>query len=277
MNQENLWQRQIIPVVLTALVAAGLIFALRLEITFLNSFLRANISLHWQWSDILIGATIYLKTAIDFAIFIARLMDSNRGWKNRVAIEIGTAAGNAAGTMLILLVWSLFHEVTWLLALMIFVAALVLLRLAQEGLEHVSDSALLKHPITGQLIKVLDRSLQIINTATAPLLRYVVPNLNIKQKSNLTFWSLFTFALLVPFILGLDDFAGYVPLFNIVNVFGFAIGVFLGHMALNALLFVSPERTIKVIKNPVISLLGSLAFVGLGAWGLVEVVRLLFR
>jgi hypothetical protein len=276
MTQETLWQRQIIPVVLTVLVAAVLILILHFEISVLNSVLHTDISLHWRWGDILIGATIYLKTAIDFAIFIARLMDSNRGWKSRIAIEIGTAAGNAAGTMLILLVWSLFHEVTWLLALMIFIAALVLFRLAQEGLEHVSESTLHQHQIMGRLIKAFDRLLQIVNVITEPLLRYVVPNFKVKQKANLTFWGLFGFAFLVPFILGLDDFAGYVPLFNIVNVFGFAIGVFLGHMVLNALLYISPERTIKVIKNPVISLLGSVAFVGLGVWGLIEVVRLLF-
>ena len=47
-------------------------------------------------------------------------------------------------------------------------------------------------------------------------------------------------------MLGLDDFAGYVPLFNVVNVFGFAIGVFSGHMVLNAFLYVSPVFAILI-------------------------------
>jgi hypothetical protein len=80
----------------------------------------------------------------------------------------------------------------------------------------------------------------------------------------------------VPFILGLDDFAGYVPLFNVVNVFGFAIGVFLGHMVLNIFLYLSPKRTIQAVKNPIISLVGSIAFVLLAGWGLFEAYKLLF-
>lgn len=274
--KENVWQSQILPVLLTALVALLLVVILRLEIGFINSVLGGNLSTHLRWPDIVVGATIYLKTAIDFAIFIARLMESNRGWRGRIAIEIGTAAGNAVGTMVILLIWALFQEVTWLLAIMIFVAALVLFRLAEEGLEHISEQSF-KGSVIHQFVKIFGKLLPTINSFTRPILRYIVPNTQMRQKGALRFWGLFGFSLLVPFILGLDDFAGYVPLFNIVNVFGFAVGVFLGHMVLNALLFISPERTVKVIKNPVISLIGSLAFLGLGVWGLVEVIRLLLH
>ncbi len=276
-TQENLWQRQIIPVVLTAVVALLLIVVLRLEIGVINSFIGSDLSTHLRWRDVLIGATIYLKTSIDFAIFIARLMDNNRGWKSRIAIEIGTAAGNAAGTLVILLVWSVFQEVAWLLAIMIFIASLVLFRLAEEGLEHIVDESLKRYPLIQSSVHGFSKLLITLNRVTEPVLRYIIPNINIRQKGALTFWGLFSFSLLIPFILGLDDFAGYVPLFNIVNVFGFAVGVFLGHMVLNALLFISPDQTIKVIKNPAISLLGSMAFAGLGVWGLVEVVRLLLH
>jgi hypothetical protein len=89
-------------------------------------------------------------------------------------------------------------------------------------------------------------------------------------------WGLFIASFTIPFILGLDDFAGYVPLFSIVNVFGFSIGVFLGHMILNMALFIAPAKTIKAVKNPIISLAGSVVFVGLGLWGLFEVAKLLF-
>jgi hypothetical protein len=84
-------------------------------------------------------------------------------------------------------------------------------------------------------------------------------------------------AFTVPFILGLDDFAGYVPLFNIVNVYGFAIGVFLGHMILNIFLFISPQHTIKIVKNAYISFTGSIVFIGLAVWGLVEVFKIIFE
>jgi hypothetical protein len=46
-------------------------------------------------------------------------------------------------------------------------------------------------------------------------------------------------------------------------------------MILNALLYISPERTIKAVKNPIISFLGSIAFVALAVWGFVEVVRII--
>jgi len=273
-SRENIWQKQIIPIILTAVVAVILIAALRFEIGLINSFINNDLSTKLRWGDVIIGGTIYLKTAIDFAIFIARLMDNNRGWKNRVAIEIGTAAGNAAGTMVILLIWAFFQEVTWLLAIMIFIAALVLFRLAEEGLEHVTSESLHRYPLIQKMEHGFEQSLIKFNRLTEPVLRYVVPNIKMRQGGPLTFWGLFGFSLLIPFILGLDDFAGYVPLFSIVNVFGFAVGVFLGHMVLNALLFISPERTVKAIKNPAISLVGSIAFAGLGIWGLVEVVRL---
>ena len=50
---------------------------------------------------------------------------------------------------------------------------------------------------------------------------------------------LLLFSFSVPFILGLDDFAGYVPLFNIINVFGFSLGVIGAHMLLNIALFIN--------------------------------------
>ena len=82
-------------------------------------------------------------------------------------------------------------------------------------------------------------------------------------------------AFTVPFVLGLDDFAGYVPVFNIVNVFGFIVGVLLGHMILNIALYVSPRRTIATIENPVIAFVGGVAFVLLAGWGFVEAFRLI--
>jgi len=53
--------------------------------------------------------------------------------------------------------------------------------------------------------------------------------------------------------------------------------VLAGHMVLNIALYISPNRTIKAIKNPLIALIGSLAFVLLAAWGIFEASRLLFN
>ncbi|MEK7165628.1 MAG: hypothetical protein AAB874_02370, partial [Patescibacteria group bacterium] len=69
-------------------------------------------------------------------------------------------------------------------------------------------------------------------------------------------------------------FAGYVPLFNVINVFGFSVGVFAAHTLLNIALFISPSRTIVAVKNEWVSFLGTLAFIGLAFYGFFEVIRL---
>ena len=73
----------------------------------------------------------------------------------------------------------------------------------------------------------------------------------------------------------MDDFAGYVPLFNVVNVYGFAAGVIGAHTILNICLFLSPKRTIAAVKNEYVSFLGTLAFIGLGIYGLIEAGKII--
>lgn len=267
---------QVFPVALTILVCILLAALLWLQISILNLFTATDISLTLRLGDVLVGITVYLKTAIDFAVFIGHLMDKNPGTKGRIGIEIGTAFGNAAGTMLILLIWTFFKEVHWLLAIMIFLAALVLIRLAQDSLDHAL-SALDRYPKPfAMFVRGLDKVLRTIDKLTGPILDKVVPSHKLKASRQATFWGLFAMAFTVPFILGLDDFAGYVPLFNIVNVFGFGVGVFVGHMILNMLLYISPKRTIKAVKNPIFAAVGSVAFAILAGWGVYEATRLLF-
>jgi len=171
---------------------------------------------------------------------------------------VGTAFGNGLGTIIVLVIWNFFRDVTWLLALMIFVAALVLFKLAEEGIGHAVEA---KNDMPAGVYKwvvMVSAGLASINRALSPILRYVVPNMSMKPKKDLRFWGLFAAAFTIPFILG------------------FSVGVFLGHMILNIALFISPRRTVAIVKNAYISFLGSLAFIGLAIWGLFEVVRLLF-
>lgn len=276
MAREPFYPNQIIPLALTGVVFAAGVGILFFEIFLLNRFIVAREAIipHLRWSDILIGLTIYLKTSIDFAIFIGRLMSKYPGWKNRIMIEIGTAAGNIAGTLVILLIWDLFREVRALMAVMIVIASLVLLRLAEDGFEHVKDETG-KYKINfGGIERWLEKILHTINSLVAPVLNRLIPHTSMNDTGKKGFLGLFVLSFTVPFILGLDDFAGYIPLFSIVNVFGFATGVFLGHMILNIALFVSPSKTIQAVKNPIISFLGSLAFIALAAWGLYEAAKL---
>lgn len=265
---------QTIALTLTVLVFAALTAFLWLEVTVLNRFISEKISIQIRPADVLIGLTIYLKTAIDFAIFIGRLMDKNPGLKGRIGIEIGTALGNGAGTFMIVLIWAFFKEVHWLLALMILVAALVLLRLAQDTLVHGKSGQ--HRSWLDAIVNFLEKVLGPVNNLLHPILSRVMPSRSLKVETKASFVALLFMAFTVPFILGLDDFAGYVPLFNVINVFGFSVGVFAGHMILNAALYLSPKHTIRIVKNRVVSVLGSIAFIGLAIWGFIEAYKLLF-
>jgi hypothetical protein len=267
---------QIIPLSLTVVTCAAMVGVLWLEISLLNLVTTENIQLHVRVSDVLVGLTIYLKTSIDFAIFIGRLMEKNPGLKGRIGIEIGTALGNAVGTFAILLIWTFFRQVNWLLAIMIIIAALVLVRLAQDSLDHVVER---KHTYPWWfrlVVSGFDRLLRLFNRLFDPVLSKILPAHSLKVQRKTSLISLLSLSFTVPFILGLDDFAGYVPLFSVVKVFGFAIGVFVGHMILNIFLYLSPLRTIQAVKNPLIALFGSIAFVFLAGWGLIEAFKLLF-
>lgn len=231
---------QLIPLGLTLVVLVFLVAILYGSIVFLNTLPFVQpIILQLRWYDIVIGATVYLKTSFDFALFLGKLMATYPGWKNRIAIEIGTAIGNAAGTIAIIALWLAVKHIDILLALMILTASLVLFELARENFKPKSPFIL--------------------------------------TKKNLSWRGLSTFSMTVPFILGLDDFAGYVPLFSVVNVYGFGVGVLAAHTILNIALFVSPKRTVAVVNNRVVSLVGGLAFIALGLYGITEAAKIIIK
>lgn len=270
---------QFVPIALTGVVLAGFLALLHGAVLLFNLIPSSEkIFLQIRWVDVLVGSTIYLKTSIDFAIFIGRMMAANPGWRNRVAIEIGTAAGNAIGTIAIIGLWVTLKEVDLLLALMVFIASLVLFELAHGSMEHFTSwggQRGVKRLAFDGMHTILDRVKKLID----PVLSRVMPDLGVamKGKSSLPWQGLLTFSASVPFILGLDDFAGYVPLFNVVNVYGFAIGVMASHTILNIALFLSPKKTIAAVKNELVSFLGALAFIGLGVYGLVETGRIIIK
>ncbi|HEX7042506.1 MAG TPA: hypothetical protein VF189_04605 [Patescibacteria group bacterium] len=270
------WQKQIIPILLTFITFLTLCFLLFLFIRGLNLFpINDKIIPHLNITDVLVGLTIYLKTSVDFAIFIGNLMVKNSGMKDRIAIETGTAFGNALGTFFILFLWTFFKEIPILMIFMILLAALVLFRMGEDGLLEYLENG--KKSFLIFFIGLVLKFLKPINFVFRPLVGLFLPKNKTVYSKKTTFFQLFAFAVSIPLILGLDDFAGYIPLFNIINVFGFAVGVFLGHMILNAALFVSPSTTIKIVRKPFIVLAGSVAFLGIGLWGIWEIIGLIIR
>ncbi len=276
MKRESLFLSQLVPVGLALVIFFVLSGVLYFEIVFLNRVTFQDIALGLRWSDILVGMTIYLKTSVDFAIFMGNLMDQYPGWRNRVAIESGTAFGNALGSIAILALWILFRNIDWILTITIVIASFVLLKLAEEGLDHAKETDKTFPYWFVNLVTLSDKTLRSINGVSNRFLRYVIPDLSMRLKKNLAFWGLIGSSFLIPFILGLDNFAGYIPVFSLVNVFGFLVGVFAAHMLLNVALFISPRKTTRVVKNPIISLVGSLVFVGLAIYGFIEAFRILF-
>lgn len=275
--KSSLFVAQMLPLILAVAIFAVLAESTYLIIAALNLFpLSAKIILQLRITDILVGITIYLKTAVDFAIFMGRLMGSNPGWKNRVAIETGTAVGNWLGTVAVMIIWTFFKEIKILLAAMVLLASLVLLELAEGGLHHF-DVWKNEKGVRKLLYRVMKNFLTPILRFISPVLSLIMPDIStsMKGKKNFPWGKLLIFSFSIPFILGLDDFAGYVPLFNVVNIFGFSIGVLLAHMILNLALFVSPKRTVRLVKNAWVSFFGSLIFILLAFWGFYEVGRIL--
>ena len=287
-NSTNKFVRVLTPIcysVIGFFTFVGLLWA---EILILNQlgFVTDKIGLEIKIQDILVGFLIYMKTSIDFAIFISVLMKNYPGLKNRFAIEFGTGLGNVLGTMVVLAIWIVFKEVGILLALMILIASLVLLQMADGAVEHLNevdhdnDDGVKVEQWQKSVANYIHFLLAPVLKVISPVISKIIPKISMKDDKHVakkTFVQLFVLSMSVPFILGLDDFAGYVPAFNIFNVFGFGIGVILGHSLLNVALFLSPKLTIKIVKNPNIALLGAIAFIGLALYGFYETIKILLK
>jgi len=268
---------QIILIFIAVVIFIALSLFLKEFLSYLNNLhYFNNFSFNLQFGGILLGITVYLKTSFDFAFFIGRLMERYPGWFNRLAIETGTAIGNFFGILLVLFIWLYFQENNILFIAMIFIASLILFELSYSGLAHISswkDGEGLKK----FLYQVLEIPLHPIVRAELPLLGKALPNLGQKfqGKSEIKWFSLLLFTFTVPFILGADDFAGYIPLFKLVNIYSFAVGILLAHTLLNIFLFSYPAKTISLVKNQYVSYLGNLLFALLGVYGLIQIGRII--
>lgn len=268
--------KNLFPILLAILVFIFAVIFLRGVIELVNHFpTKTKIVPIIFIGDVLVGLTIYIKTSIDFALFIGNLMSKNSGVKNRIAIETGTALGNAIGTIAVLIVWTFFKEVPVLLIVAIVLASFILLQLANEGLNEYIQNPMKTRLFVRPSLVLLSLT-GVLGRFASPITRFLVSEKNNSQKTT-SFLGLFIFSITIPFALGLDDFAGYIPLFTIVNVFGFSIGAFLGHMFLNIGLFASPNTTIRIVKFPAVRLIGSLVFILIAIWGFIEAGQMIIN
>jgi len=256
---------------LTFLVLSTFLYGVLLILGSLN--LKYPIILDFSKKEVLFGILIFLKTAIDFAIFSGNLMHTNPGWKKNIAIAIGTSIGNAFGTFLMLIVWSLFKEIPILMIVSILLSSIILLKLSEESFElflkQKKSFIKIRMPVN-----LLQNQLDFVNNLFRPLLKFLVPDLNLTRTKKLSFINLITFSFTIPFVLGINDFAGYIPVFQYVNVFGFTLGVMLGHMVLTLGLFLVPKITVKIVKHPIVLIGGGLAFLGIAIFGFSEAIKI---
>jgi hypothetical protein len=265
-------KKQIVPIALALLSAAFLTGALFSILLFINHITSPNvIVLRIRITDVFVGLTIYMKTAIDFALFLGNLMYRHRGVKNRVAIEMGTAIGNGIGTIGILCIWLIFKTIPFFLFIMMIIASVVLLHMAEDGLSEY----LLTH--SSHILHMIFSCLNRINHIFSRMTRCATYKQSTKQLKQSTWLSLFLFSCTIPLLLGMDDFAGYIPLFSVINIFGFAVGVFIGHLLLTISLFAFPKGAIRVIRTPFVLLAGSFVFIYLAFLGVYEAFHILFQ
>ncbi|KKP79616.1 MAG: hypothetical protein UR81_C0043G0003 [Candidatus Levybacteria bacterium GW2011_GWB1_35_5] len=205
---------------------------------------------------------------------MGNLMHTNPGWKKKIAIAFGTSIGNAFGTFLILIVWTLFKEIPALMVISILFSSVILLKLSEESFElflkQKKSFIKIRMPVG-----LLQNQLDFVNNLFRPILKFFVPDLNLTRTKKLSFINLIVFSFTIPFILGINDFAGYIPLFEYVNVFGFTLGVMLGHMLLTIGLFMLPKKTVSVVKHPIVLIGGGLAFLAIAIFGFYESFKIL--
>ncbi len=264
-----------IPVFLTILtffILSTLLYGVLLALDSLN--LQYPIILDFRKRELVFGILIFLKTAIDFAIFMGNLMHTNPGWKKKIAIALGTSLGNAFGTFLILTVWTLFKEIPILMIISIFLSSVILFKLSEESFEMFlkQKKSFIKIRMP---VNLLQNQLDFVNNLFRPILKFFVPDLNLIRTKKLSFINLIIFSFTIPFILGINDFAGYIPVFEYVNVFGFTLGVMLGHMLLTIGLFLLPKKTVGIVKHPLVLIGGGLAFFGIGIFGFYEAAKII--
>lgn len=271
MKNEPILYSQIIPLGIAFVSTTVFVAILFTNITLSNSiFVKDPIVLTVRFGDFLLGLYLYIKTSIDFAVFIGSMLSANRGWKNRIAIEWGTSLGNFLGTLLILWIWTIFRQTSLFLeGIIVMIASFVLLELAAGSLSRLKKS--------GWFYRLANLVLK-IRFITSPFLGWM-PDLErtMAGKKMPGLKALLLYSFTVPFVLGSDDFAGYISVFNVVNVFSFATGVVVGHGLLLAAIFAVPKVTQKVLATTAFSVLAVITFFIIFLIGLSDAVKILLE
>lgn len=231
----------------------------------LNCFMSEPLALTLTIGQFLLGIFIYLKTSVDYALFVGGLMEQNPGIRNRIAMNIGTQIGCFIGVTAIVVIWSFFREIRWLMAILLVIAGMILIGLGDGSQEHFETlPGWAKRPLEGFF------------NLTRPLVQiftFFMPESDMSPQA-MKWGKLFLVSGIIPFALGADDLAGYMVLLTATNVFSLLLGIYFGDAIIDIALFAKPEWTVAVVKNRWVAYLGALFFIGLGILSITHAIQL---
>lgn len=227
-----------------------------------------KLSVQVIWGEVLLGIFIYLKTAVDYALFVGTLMANNTGVKKRIAMNAGTSIGCFIGVTAIAVLWTFFKEIHWLMIILLVIAAMVLFKLGDGSQQHFES-----------IPKWLKRPLELFFDLTRPIVKvltFFMPNSELNSE-RLDTGTLFILSMIIPFALGADDLAGYMVLLTTANIFSLLIGIYFGDAIIDAALFANQELTVKIVKNKWVSYFGAVVFIALGVMSIIHAIKLLWN
>jgi hypothetical protein len=222
---------------------------------FINPMSTEKILLEFHLKDFLVGFFLYFITAVDYALIVGRMQTVNRGLQPRFVMNVFTCLGCFVGVTLVLFVWGFAKEIDWLIVALLIFAGSVMVKLAYEGLEYFENAPNIAKPIrvlTTQGVTFLHR---LTEGLTFWIPELASPKVKKMRLSQLALW-----AGVLPFIIGLDDFVGYMGAMTIYNVFSLLFGIYLADIVIDILIFISPKLTKKMVESAILSLLATYAF-----------------
>jgi len=135
-------------------------------------------------------------------------------------------------------------------------AGAVMIKLAHEGQEYYEDAKQIPAAFRNITIKTLTFFYSVTRFAT-----FWIPELSGPKVKKMNVIHLAKWSFILPFIIGLDDFIGYMGAMTIYNVFSLLFGIYLADIVIDIIIFVSPSFTKKLVESPSLSFVATYAFI----------------
>lgn len=206
-------------------------------------------------TDFFVGFLLYFVTAIDYALIIGRMQTANPGNKARLIMNVFTCLGCFVGVTLILFLWGFAKEVSLIILPLLIFAGAVMVKLAYEGRSYYQQS-----PKINNIVKNLTTATLNVLYYPTRVFSFWLPELGSPNVQKMTIAHLAKWSFLLPFIIGLDDFIGYMGAMTLYNTFSLIAGIYFADIVIDILIFFSPKFTSKMVESPYLSLFASYAF-----------------